>query len=122
MRRSEEFALAVRRGARAGTPHLVAHLLLAGASDAQKRRPPMAQDPAVSRVGLVVSKAVGGAVVRTRVKRRLRALLAERLNELPAGALLVVRANPAAADATSAQLAASLDRALKRLLPAAVSA
>lgn len=82
----------------------------------------MAQDPAVSRVGLVVSKAVGGAVVRTRVKRRLRAVLAERLHELPDGALLVVRANPAAADATSAQLAASLDRALKRLLPAAVSA
>ncbi len=78
----------------------------------------MGPDPVEARVGFVVSKAVGGAVVRTRVKRRLRAVLAERLALLPAGSLLVVRANPAAAEATSAELARSVDRVLERVLGA----
>ncbi len=120
MRRSEDFALAVRRGTRAGSPQLVAHLLLAVGPDAQKRSAHMGQDPAVARVGLVVSKAVGTAVVRGRVKRRLRALLSARLDRLPAGSLLVVRANPPAAHATSAELATSLDRVLSRVLRARV--
>jgi ribonuclease P protein component len=75
--------------------------------------------PPPARVGFVVSKAVGIAVVRTRVKRRLRAVVASRLDRLPAGSLLVIRANPLAAQANSADLAASLDRALGRLLPRA---
>ena len=67
-------------------------------------------------VGFVVSKAVGNAVTRTLVKRRLRHLVRERLTELPAGALLVVRAQPAAADATYAELRDQLDRCLQRCL------
>lgn len=78
----------------------------------------MGSDPVVARVGFVVSKAVGGAVVRTRVKRRLRAVLSDRLASLPPGSLLVVRANPAAAEASSAELARSVDRVLERVLPA----
>ncbi len=72
--------------------------------------------PAPARVGLVVGKTVGPAVVRTRVKRRLRAVASARVRALPAGALVVLRAGPAAADASSADLAADLDRALARLL------
>jgi ribonuclease P protein component len=49
------------------------------------------------RVGLVVSKAVGGSVVRSRVKRRLRHLAAAELTRTPAGTDLVLRALPAAA-------------------------
>jgi len=64
----------------------------------------------------VVSKAVGPAVVRTTVKRRLRHLVRERLALLPPGSLLVVRALPPAAAADSAALGADLDSALKRLL------
>jgi ribonuclease P protein component len=127
MRRRDEFAATVRRGTRAGSRHVVAHLLLA-APDAEKPQKPqkaesrrlsaqMGPDPVAARVGFVVSKAVGGAVVRTRVKRRLRAVLADRLDRLPVGSLLVVRANPAAADATSAELARSVDRVLGRVLP-----
>ena len=71
---------------------------------------------APARVGLVVGKTVGSAVTRTRVKRRLRAVAAARVRTLPAGSLVVVRANPAAAEATSADLGADLDRALARLL------
>ena len=63
-------------------------------------------------VGFVVSKAVGGAVVRNRTKRRLRALMATRMTGLPTDGSLVVRALPPSAGATSALLAADLDGAL----------
>jgi ribonuclease P protein component len=49
-----------------------------------------------SRVGFVVSKAVGGAVVRNRVKRRLRHLVALELTGSAAAHDIVVRALPAA--------------------------
>lgn len=68
------------------------------------------------RVGFVVSKGVGNAVVRNRVKRRLRALVAERLSDLD-GSVVVVRAQPAAAMCSSAQLGADLDRCLQRVSP-----
>jgi ribonuclease P protein component len=67
-----------------------------------------------ARVGFVVSKAVGNSVVRHRVVRRLRAVLAARLGEVPAGTDLVVRAQPGAATADSTQLAAAVDQALAR--------
>jgi ribonuclease P protein component len=59
---------------------------------------------------------VGVAVVRNLVKRRLRHLMRERLTQLPAGSLVVVRALPGAGDADHAQLARDLDAALSRLL------
>ena len=65
-------------------------------------------------MGFVVSKAVGPAVVRNRVKRQLRHLTRDRLAGLLSGSLVVVRANPTAAGATS--LAADLDSALASLL------
>ena len=63
-----------------------------------------------------MSKAVGGSVVRHRVARRLRHLLAVRLPALPSGTRLVVRAAPTAATASSAALGADLDAALSRLV------
>ncbi len=68
------------------------------------------------RVGFVVSKAVGGAVVRNRTKRVLRHLVAARLGGIPDGLDLVVRANPAAAGASTAELSAELDDGLRRVL------
>lgn len=103
MRRSDEFADAIRRGRRAGRSTLVVHLKTREADT-----PPL--------VGFVVSKAVGGAVVRNRVKRRLRHLMRDRLQAIPRGSLLVVRANPPAASARSEHLAAELDAVLDRLL------
>nr|WP_255629073.1 ribonuclease P protein component [Cellulomonas wangsupingiae] len=99
MRRSADFQQAVRRGARGGRDTLVVHLTTT-------------TDPGPPAVGLVVSKAVGNAVTRNRVKRRLRALVTARLDALPAGSLLVVRAQAAAAGATSSRLAQDLDAAL----------
>jgi ribonuclease P protein component len=72
-------------------------------------------------VGFVVSKAVGPAVTRNRVKRRLRHLMRERLAGLDDGSLLVVRAQPAAAAATYADLGDELDRCLARVLVKAAS-
>lgn len=101
LRTSREFSQVVRGGRRAGRPLLTVHLDTAGPG---------------RTAGLVISKAVGGSVVRHRVARRLRHLLAERLPLLPEGTRLVVRAAPAAATAPSAALGADLDRALARLV------
>ena len=113
---SRLFAPTIRRGARAGTKTLVVHLSApapSDAPDAQDSGPDPAEAPVV---GLVVSKAVGGAVVRNQVKRRLRHLARERLTSLPGSSVLVVRALPPAASASSQELAADLDRALGRVL------
>ena len=59
-----------------------------------RRRRSRASSP---RVGFVVPRAVGPAVARNRVRRRLRHLLRDRLDRLPAGSRLVVRVLPAAA-------------------------
>jgi ribonuclease P protein component len=107
MRRGAEFALTVRTGTRAGRPLVVGHLLIQ--DDALNRREP-------PRVGFVVSRAVGPAVTRNRVKRRLRALMRGYLQSLPGGSLLVVRANAAAAHASHPDLAADLDSVISRLL------
>lgn len=69
-----------------------------------------------ARAGFVVSKSVGVAVIRHRVARRLRHIVAPRLGELPVGAMLVVRALPLAASATSAELADDLDAGLRGAL------
>jgi len=68
------------------------------------------------RAGFVVSKAVGGSVVRHRVARRLRHLVKSRLPLLPSDALLVVRALPPAATSTSAELGDDLDAGLRAAL------
>ena len=133
MRTSADFALAVRRGRRVGGARVAVHLMLppASATVQQSATPagPPASEPALAtspsaphtpaKVGLVVARTVGTAVVRTRVKRRLRAVAAGRLSRLPAGTLAVLRATPSSATATSAELAADVDRALDRVLGAA---
>ncbi len=55
-------------------------------------------------------------MTRNRTKRVLRHLVAARLSRIPQGCDLVVRANPAAAGATTAELAAELDRSLDSVL------
>jgi ribonuclease P protein component len=53
------------------------------------------------RVGFVTSRRIGGAVVRNRVRRRLREIVRKRQHELVRGVWLVVVARPAAAEASS---------------------
>ena len=67
------------------------------------------------RVGLVVGKAVGNAVVRNRVKRQLRHLVRPYLTQLPPSSELVIRALPPAATMSGAELGAELARCLDRV-------
>lgn len=104
--RSTDFTETVRRGRRAARPLLTVHALLAE---------PGAAAATPARAGLVVGKAVGGSVVRSRTSRRLRHLLRDRLSGAPAGSRLVVRAAPPAGAASSRALGIDLDAALTRL-------
>ena len=121
LRRSSDFAAAVRRGGRAGRGVVVVHLDQAGvpvttqpgtALSKPARFAGVEHASPSARAGFIVSKAVGGAVVRNRVRRRLRHLVGQRLGGLPAGATLVVRALPGAADVSYTRLEADLDAAL----------
>lgn len=67
-------------------------------------------------MGFVVAKSVGPAVTRNRVRRRLRHLMRERVAGLAPETLVVVRAQPAAALASYAELATELDRCLGRVV------
>jgi ribonuclease P protein component len=70
--------------------------------------------PAVARVGLVVSSKVGDAVLRNRVKRRLREAVRHELQQLPPVDVVLV-ARPSAADATVDQFRAWLRRTAPRM-------
>ncbi|HTK65536.1 MAG TPA: ribonuclease P protein component [Pseudonocardia sp.] len=120
----DDFTTVVRRGRRSGRTLVVMHVLLPEPAD-PVGDVTVADGPDVcaapfgsSRVGFVVSKAVGGSVVRHRVARRLRHLMRDRLSDAPAGSRIVVRALPASANADSASLGADLDRALRGALSA----
>ena len=101
LHRPADFTEVVRRGRRSSRPLLTVHALLG--DDGEQGR---------ARAGLVVSRAIGGSVVRSTVSRRLRHLLRERLPVLPPGSRIVVRAGTSAGSASSAALGADLDAAL----------
>ncbi|MGE2718921.1 ribonuclease P protein component [Mycolicibacterium celeriflavum] len=107
MTRSSEFGTTVSRGVRAVQPDLVVHALR---SDSSEPGP---------RIGLVVSKAVGTAVQRHRVARRLRHVARNLLDELDPADRVVIRALPSSRHAISARLEQELRTALRRTRPKA---
>ena len=106
LRTSAAFRRTVRTGRRAGSAALVVHL----------GGPPLGDSVASPRVGFLVGRQVGPAVVRNRVRRRLRHLTRDHLGRLPQSTELVVRALPPAAAMSSADLGAELTRCLDRVL------
>jgi ribonuclease P protein component len=68
-----------------------------------------------ARFGFIISKQVGTAVVRNTVRRRLKAVCADALARIPEGTDVVIRALPASATATYAELSADVNRCLDRL-------
>jgi ribonuclease P protein component len=110
LRTAADFA-AVFRGARgAGGSRSGSHLMVvhANSTDARAGQPP--------RVGFVVSKAVGNAVVRNRTKRILRALMSARLGQLPDGVDVVVRANTDLPGTPTSTVGHELDKLLAMVL------
>lgn len=88
----------MRRGVKSGRKTAVVYLARTGDAN--------------SMVGFAVSKAVGGAVIRNRVKRRLRAVMRDLLPNLPEGSGVVVRALPAAANVSFDELRTDIASAL----------
>ena len=98
--RRAEFTRTMDAGTKVVTPHLV----LIG------RR----NDETLSKIGFIVSKKVGNAVIRNLVKRRLRELFRTRLHK-PEGLDIVVIARGTAAEADFDEVARSFHSALDRL-------
>jgi len=110
LRSSADFAAVFRGargagGSRSGSRLMVVH---ANSTNARAGQPP--------RVGLVVSKAVGNAVVRNRTKRVLRDLMSSRLDQLPEGVDVVIRAKADLPGTSPAALTQDLDRLLATVL------
>ncbi|MFT4166066.1 MAG: ribonuclease P protein component [Microlunatus sp.] len=119
MRRSIDFRRTVRLGVHAGRRTLVVHALKVAPTCPGEGSQDVVGTPGRDPlVGFVVSKAVGSAVCRNRVRRRLRHLSRPHLAELSAGTLVVVRALPPAASAgpeLSTDLAAAWASAIAKL-------
>ncbi len=103
IRRAADFRVVMRAGTRAASRTVVVHAHLSDTGE-----------PA--RAGFIVGRAVGGSVVRNRVTRQLRHLMAAHLEYLPAGTDVVVRALPTSAGASSADLARDLSSGVRRVL------
>lgn len=97
-----------KNAGRSGAKLLVVHV---ADTDAYETPPELRTGP---RVGFVVSKAVGNAVVRSRVKRVLRHVVANELSHIPQQYDIVVRANPAIAGCSSDEVKAEFNSALVR--------
>jgi ribonuclease P protein component len=86
MRSSKDFRLTTRRGVRASRATLVVHAAnLADARASLSKGAEVSTRDAGPRIGFVVSGAVGNAVIRNRVKRRLRHLAAAQVADTPGG-------------------------------------
>ncbi len=76
----------------------------------------MANGLAFSRLGLAVSRKVGGAVVRNRIRRRLREAVKMELKEHPLRYDFIIVARNASAEAEFSNLKKSIHRVLSGLV------
>ena len=73
------------------------------------------QNEADLRLGLAVSKSVGKAVVRNKVKRRFRVIAKEHQSLLPNGCDVVLRAKPTAASASFESLNEQIKKIFEKI-------
>ncbi|RGE17337.1 ribonuclease P protein component [Leucobacter sp. wl10] len=100
--RGEDYRRTVRAGYRVGGAFCITHAVF--------RAP---GQPA--RFGFIVSKAVGNAVTRNLIRRRLKTVVERRLRTGIVGVDVVFRALPAVAGASFEQLEREMNRALDRV-------
>lgn len=93
--RAEDYRNTVRRGRRSGTGNTVVYVI-------------HRTDATVPRFGFIVSKAVGNAVTRNTIRRRLKSICRSLLDAAGPDTDMVIRALPAAKDASWAQLHAEV--------------
>ena len=98
--RAAEYKFVFERGERAVGRHFVCHLAR--------------QEGGECRLGLAVSRKVGNAVARNRVKRRVREFFRIHRAGFVPGVLLVVVARPGAAELDWSGLSGELERLLRR--------
>jgi ribonuclease P protein component len=115
LHRRADFSRTVRRGQRTGRRDLVVHAFVRTVDPAAVSTKDALVRVGGPRFGLIVSKAVGNAVIRHRVARRLRHICAEVRAEIPVETDIVIRALPGAATADSAELLRQLRGAVRKL-------
>lgn len=76
---SSDFARTTKSGHRVATEFFVGYLYLTNTTESPK-------------AGLIISKSVGGSVLRHRIARKARHAIAQNISTLPKGALFVLRA------------------------------
>lgn len=103
LRKSAAIATAMKLGKRYASEHLVVHVQTEAGNH--------------TRFAFAVGKNVGNSVVRHRVTRQLRHIVASHIDAFPFGSHVVVRALPSATHASFSSLADSFDQAVRKVGP-----
>jgi ribonuclease P protein component len=102
---ADDFRTAVRKGKRVGTPHAIVYI-----------RPRSLGEP--TRFGFIVAKTVGNSVTRNLMRRRLRSIGLDVLQEHAEGNDIVIRALPGSPQVSWAtlhdEIAIGIDRGVKK--------
>ncbi len=109
VRHRTDYLAIQNRGRRVAGPNLLLFALAGASSEGQEGR-----QERQGRIGITVSKKVGNAVVRNRVKRWIRECYRRGRPQFPARLDLVVVARPAAAAASHAVVCRELTTLVRR--------
>jgi len=107
--RSADFRAVYDQGFRVSSPLLAAFCLARAGAESGDREPPPG-----SRLGVTATRALGGAVVRNRIKRRLREAFRLHRANLAAGWDIVINPRRAATVASFAEVERALLKVIAR--------
>lgn len=109
--RGEDYRRVVRTGNRVGGALCITYAVPRSVGDSPEQGE--AQQPA--RFGFIISKAVGNAVTRNLIRRRMKTVADELINEGVSGVDLVFRALPKSAIASFDELQREMRRAVRKI-------